>query len=146
VDERDYNFSGYNADIGKLTPLGMSELRKGGTFTMSVDITESENNGAPGVGLILQVYVNGTLRQFNSTNTLGSRLNSGETGTIVYTFNVPSENYDDDGYVRLRNRSVHSGDNIGKFARGRLHLGSKSLPYAPASEDFLQHTDFILEL
>lgn len=135
-DEQEFNFSGYNKNIGKVSDFGMQELRKGGEFTITVDITEFEDNGAPGIGVILQIYADDTLHQYTSTYGAGHAiLNAGETGTITYTFNVAPRDYSGDGWVRLRNTSPNSTSNIGKYARPRMNMGTSARTYSEAPED-----------
>lgn len=142
-------FRYWNSDYYIVTDSVIDEIKKGGTYTMSVYYTHTESNNDSRFGLIFQFYTDsGFYSQYYSYDTF---IESGETGWSKCTFELPDVSDIDEitgarVYIRSDN-NVGSGES-GKFVKYKmikLEKGTVATDYTPAPEDINAHP-FVAEL
>ena len=140
-EEAEFSFEGWNDNDNQfnVSTSGVREISKGGTFTVSVDITEHVI-GKNRVGVIIFLRKNGSL--VSQHFSYSSFVNPLKTGKVVYTVRLPESDIDNVA-VNLRHDAVNASLSEGKFANLKFEKGNKPTDWTPAPEDLMKYTDII---
>lgn len=130
--DKSFSFSGWQHVGEQVTAYGLSELSKGGLFTLSAEITKN-TAGSTKIGLMLHLNKSdGTYKQYTNVN---DALNALQTGKIESTFNIPVDTYTS-GFIYIRHYAATDPVSTGAYAKAKLEKGSKATDWQKAPEDY----------
>ena len=139
-------FRHWNSDYYIVTDSVIDEIKKGGTYTMSVYYTHTESNNDSRFGLIFQFYTDsGFYSQYYSYDTF---IESGETGWSKCTFELPDVSDIDEitgARVYIRSDNNVGSEESGKFVKykmTKLEKGNKATDWSPAPEDVINDASY----